>query len=165
MDSYRSAEALTVDDDLRALGLLVLPYPVQTGLRIQLQALFVRTARRETVASVLEHQNVAANLFLEDTGNGNAVSNGPCVAMKHQNGHIHASGLVGGPDEVGAQRLPVRRSNTEIIVIRDVELIRLRKTLWRSGSRWKIPWIDQFAVRERLIELMWLSKGNSLTFA
>jgi len=75
---------------------------VQTGLRIDHDSLFIRRARRQPVAAILQHENMAAQLALKNLRNGKAVANVAGVAMKHEDRHIACMLLVGA-DEEGAE--------------------------------------------------------------
>lgn len=98
-----TSQTLAIYDDLVSLEVLAGANVIQCRLRINAQSLFVGLARREAIASVLDKENVAVKVFSENFGNGQAMTDVACVAMKHNDGDI--AGILGiwRPNEKGME--------------------------------------------------------------
>lgn len=122
VDTDRSAQRLSVDNDPPAFQLIIASQKVERRLSINLQPLFIRIACRSTVTTILQHEDVATNLIGQDLCYGYAITDVACVTVKHEDSNVTRILYVCWSNVEGVEFLPVGSGYHEIFEVLDSEL-------------------------------------------
>lgn len=94
---------------------------LKAGLGIDHEAFLIGVARRQAVAAVLQHENIAAQVLGKHFGNGQSVADVASIAVEHEDGDI-AGALLVCADQEGAERLAVGGGDEQLLGIGDAKL-------------------------------------------
>lgn len=141
IDRDGTSEALSVYEDLGVSRFGTMPNIIQTCLRIDIQAVLVGRPGGQSVAAILEHENIASKDLDKDFGDRNAMADIASISVEHKYCKGMCSAFIFRSDEERIERLAVRGGKLEVFKVRDPELRRLGHI--GARIRRNVPRVDQ----------------------
>lgn len=144
---------LSIYDELRIFQIRSLAHIVQTSLRIDIKSLLIRRARRCTITTIFQHEDIGTIELLQIRSDGHAVANVACIAVEAQYRHGFSLRTIGRPDEQCIESFVVRRGDCKVFPVCHVE-VREVAGFHESGSsvRRDVAWVDEFTAWVSLSE-------------